>query len=157
VVQVPGAIDTVAVLKCLVLLAAESRVDDHRPCAADDQRPHAERAAVTVVGGRHGGPLRLRHAAEHQPAVHPQKAVGQGDQFELAQRESRDRRGAADGGPIGHPRLLELDQHAVRRRGMDERDRRAFAPGRGCSVDQPDAARSEMVDYGADVVDRVMW
>jgi hypothetical protein len=51
--------------------------------------PHAERDSVTVVGWRRDGPLHLRHDAEHQPAVHTQKTVGQGNQLELAEGNRR--------------------------------------------------------------------
>ena len=61
--------------------------------------------------------------------------------------------GLPDGGSIGDRRLLELDQHAVRRRGMDERDRRAFRAWPRLFVDHPDAARPELGDRRVDVVD----
>src|SRR5690606_36652728 len=50
-------------------------------------------------------------------------------------------------------RLLQLDEHSVRRRGMHERDARAVCAGAGRLVDQPDAARLEPRQHGVEVVD----
>ena len=51
------------------------------------------------------------------------------------------------------PALLQLDQHAVRGRGMNERHQRAFAPGPRRLVDQPDALRLSCAERRVDVVD----
>ena len=50
-------------------------------------------------------------------------------------------------------RLLQLDQHAVRRRRVNERDQRAFGAGPRLLVDQPDAARAQVRERRLDVVD----
>ena len=50
-------------------------------------------------------------------------------------------------------RLLQLDEHAVRRRRMDERDQRVLRPGPRLGVDQADAARLELLERGANVLD----
>ena len=77
---------------------------------ADEQRPHAERDAVPLVGRRALLPQRLRHDAEHRAAVEAEVAVGEREQLEVAER-----RRAASSTP-DRRRLLQLDQHAVRAR-----------------------------------------
>ena len=72
------------------------------------------------------GPQRLRHDAEHRPAVEPERAVAQGDQFQVAEtvtRISDFRFKISD-----WPGLLQLHQHAVGARRVDERDERALRP-----------------------------
>jgi hypothetical protein len=49
-------------------------------------------------------------------------------------------------------RLLELDQHTVRRTGMNEGDHRAFRAGTCVFIDEPDTPRTEMAERGLDVV-----
>ena len=125
----PRSIDAVDVVELRVFLVAEPGVDDHRPHAAHDERPHRERDAVAIVGRRLPRPQRLRHDAEHRAAVEAEEAVVQRDQLEIAERIARirvtgvrlieapavpDARGTVDS--AGCCRLFELDQHAVRAR-----------------------------------------
>ena len=49
--------------------------------------------------------------------------------------------------------LLQLDEHAVRARRVDERDQRPFGARPRLLVDQPDAARLELRQRGVDVLD----
>ena len=49
--------------------------------------------------------------------------------------------------------LLQLDEHAVGARRMNERDQRAFGARARLLVDQPHAARLQLRERGADVVD----
>ena len=84
-VQASDAIDTVAVLKRLVLFVAETGVDDHRARAADNQRPHGECDPVALVGRRRLLPQRFRHAPEHRTAVHANEAIAHGNEFEVSE------------------------------------------------------------------------
>ena len=73
------------------------------------------------------------------------------DQLEIAERDSAAHRvepalsagGSADGW------LLQLDEHAVRADGMNERHERAFGAGPRLLVDQPRAARLQLGERGA--------
>ena len=51
-IEVARAVDTVDVGALLVHLPADARVDEERPLAAHEQRPHAEADPVPLVGGR---------------------------------------------------------------------------------------------------------
>jgi hypothetical protein len=50
-------------------------------------------------------------------------------------------------------RLLQFDEHTVRRRRMDEGHERPFRAGAGFLVDQPDAARPQVREGRFDIVD----
>ena len=123
--------------------------------------------APRTISGRMPSVTRLRSSAgataDHcafgtMPNINPPSIRRKPSDREISSSSPRVNLEIAGGGcltadRLADPRLLELDQHAVRRRGMDERDRRAFRAWPRMFVDQPDAARSEMVDCGADVVD----
>ena len=63
------------------------------------------------------------------------------------------RRTADRAWPSGCLLLFELDQHPVRRRRVDEGDERTFGAGSRLLVDQANAARLELRQRGADVID----
>ena len=150
VVEVIPAIELVDLGALRVHLVAAAGVDQQRRAAvADDQRPHAQGNPVGVVRRQPLFPQRARHDAEHGAAIEPEKAVGQRQQLEAAQRVPADGREEGDRGG----RLLELDQHPVRRRRMDERHHRALRAGTRPVVDQPDAARLQVRQRGFEVFD----
>ena len=47
--------------------------DDHRPGAANDERPHGEQDPVALVRRSLGRPQRLRYDTEHRAAVEAEK------------------------------------------------------------------------------------
>ena len=117
-------------------LVARARVDQHRPRAAHQQAPHRHADPVALVGRRLLLPERLRHDAEHRAAVEVEEPVRDGDELDVAeanrfrQLRRRSRQGA----------LLQLDEHALRARRVNERDDRALGARPGLFVDQPDVA-----------------
>ena len=106
VVEVVRAVEAVDVRALGVHLVAAAGVDEQRPLAAHDQRPHAERDAVAVVGRQPLLPQRPRHDAEHRAAVEAEEAVGERDQLEVAERmaNGRAKSGTVAGRPAGRRR-----------------------------------------------------
>ena len=146
------------------LLVAEARVDDHRPHAADDERPHRQRDAIALVGGRLRRPQRLRHDAEHRAAVEPRKKPSHSEiELEIAEREPRDRR-MADLTELADCawRLATAASARPARRapptGWMNATSAPSAPGRGCSSMSRDAARLQLRERRAMSSTRsVMW
>ena len=121
--------------------------------AADDQRPHRQRdrgcgrrpalSAPTAVSARRR--TSRRHRAPKKPSL---TVISSRSPSVISRRPCRGACAAADAGG-----LLQLDQHAVRRRGMNEGDQRAFGAGPRALVDQPGAARLQLRQRGGDVLD----
>ena len=89
VIQVARAIEAVDVAELLVFFVARTSIDDHRPGAADDERPHGEQDPVALVGRSLGRPQRLRHDTEHRAAVEAEEAVVHRDQLQVTQCVAR--------------------------------------------------------------------
>ena len=140
------------------LLVAQPGVDDHRPRAADEQRPHRQRDAVRSSGGALRRPQRLRHDAEHRAAVEPEEAVEQRDQLEVAERETRidvrsmPRLGGSWLGAVAATASARPARRA-RSTGWMNATSAPSAPGRGCSSISRDAARLQLRQRRVDVVD----
>ena len=117
--------------------------------AADEQRPHAERDPVPIVRRQRASPTAFcgttPNIAPPSSRKNPSDSV---IELEIAERvpagvsEPRHRR----------RRLLQLDQHAMRGRRVNERHARAFGARPGDSVDQADAARLEIRQRRVDVL-----
>src|SRR6185503_16313389 len=112
----------------------------------DEQRAHREHDAAAVVGRRLALPERARHDAEHRAAVDTERAVADRRELQAAERHLRDP--LLDQATRG---LLQLDEHTVRGRGMNEGHERPFGPRPGLFVHQPDAALLQLRQRGADV------
>ena len=120
-----------------------------------------------VVGRRASLPERLRHDAEHRAAVESEVSVEQWKQLQGAEPHLHaaagyGRTSSVEPGDLrlrSPARLLQFDQHAVRARGMDERDERAVRARSRLVVDQPHAARFQLrAERGAMSSTRsVMW
>jgi hypothetical protein len=80
-----AAVDRINIDALRVHLPANSRVDDHRLFAADDERPQAKTDAVARVGRGTLFPERLGNDAEHGAAVEAERAVAEGNQLEIAE------------------------------------------------------------------------
>src|SRR6185436_1117692 len=65
VIEVALALHRIELVELPVLFVSKTRVDDHRPRAAHDQRTHGERDPVAVVGRRGLRPEHLGHDTEH--------------------------------------------------------------------------------------------
>ena len=149
VIEVIAAIELVDLALFASILSPQPASMSTVVSPPDEQRPHAERDAVAIVGRQPLLPQRPRHHAEHRAAVEAEEAVGQRDQLEVAERMPAGAREQLD----LRRRLLQLDEHAVRGRRVNERDQRAFGARPRLLVDQPDAARLQVRERRVDVVD----
>ena len=134
-----------------VHLVADAGVDEHacaQPPATSSGRIASWMRLRSSGGARfsHSGSARRRTSRRRRGGRSRRDSV---DQLEIAERATARRRDSATVGA----RLLQLDQHAVRRRRMDERDERAFGARPRLLVDQPDAARLQLRERRRDVVD----
>ena len=137
----------------VVRLVAEPGVDEHRPGAADDQRTHGQLDAIPVVGGIPFGPTAPSAPRRTSRRHRAGRTVAQRDQLEVAQTVCREICRLQIGDCQIGDWLLQLDQHAVGARRVDERDQRAFGAGPRLLVDQPRAAGLQLRQRRADVVD----
>jgi hypothetical protein len=148
VIEVVGAIEPVDVRALRIQLVAAPRVDEQRLVAANQQRPHAHGDAIAIVWRQALLPKLARDDPEHRAAVERKESIRQADQLEIAKPVPFDVRLAQH----RRRRLLQLDQHAVRRSWVDERHHRALGPWTRVLVDQPDAAPTQILERRLDVV-----
>ena len=158
VIEVIAPIESVDRRALRVHLVAAPGVDDGgQPVAPHHQGTHAQRNAVPIVGRQLGFPQRARHHAEHGAAVEREEAVAQRHQLEIAERRRRRPAEERHRGRLpragAHGGLLQLHQHTLCFRRVDERDQRAFRAGSGFLVDEPDTGGLQLGERGADVVD----
>ena len=135
-----------------VHLVADAAVDDHpAPLRLDQQRPHRQLDAVAIVGRRLLLPQRPRHDAEHRAAVEPEGAVvKRSSAARSPERQSRcgvevaRRRGAACFSSTSTPCAADGWMNATSA---------PSAPGPRLLVDEPHAARLQVRERRADVLD----
>jgi hypothetical protein len=72
-----------------VHLVADPRVDDERHVGAHHERSQPEQDPVLLVGRRSTLPQRLRHDAEHRPAIQAEVPVEKRNEFEVAEFHAR--------------------------------------------------------------------
>ena len=110
-----------------------------------------------VVGRRFFLPECLRHDAEHRAAVEVEEAVRDGDDVDVAETDGFGQlgRGPAPGLVEGacHRHLLELHEHPLSARGVDERHGGALGAGPGFFVDEADVALPQFGQRRTNVVD----
>ena len=142
VVEVIAALEAVDVGALGVHLVAAAGVDEHRPLAPHDERPHAEGNPVAIVGRQPPLPQRAGHDAEHRAAIEGEEAVGQRDELEVAKRvrPGRVKRGTVAGArPAPTAGCFSSTSTPLRGRWMHERDQRALGARPRRLVDQPHA------------------
>jgi hypothetical protein len=148
VIERDRPVERVDVALLRVHLVAGAAVDEHAaPVRFHQQRPHRQLDAVALVGRRQPLPQRPRHDAEHGAAIEPEGAVVQHGQLHVAERQRPCPQVHAVPG-----RFLQLDEHAVRGRRVDEGDDGALGARPRLLVDQADAARLQLRQRRADVV-----
>ncbi len=130
-------------------LVARSGVDEHGSRAAYEQAAHRHPNTIALVGGRFLLPECLRNHPEHRPAIEVEKPVGHGHELDVAELN---RLRPLGNGPTNR-RLLELHEHALGARRVDERNARPLCPGPGLGVDEPDVPPPKLGKRRTDVVD----
>src|SRR5262245_11389065 len=93
-------------------------------------------------------PERARHHAEHRTPVESERAIVKRRELEVSERPRVDVE--TDG---GRRSLLQLDKHAMRRRGVDERDQGVLRAGTWLLVDQPHPTSLQLLERGTDVIE----
>ena len=136
VLQVELALEAVDVGLLRRHLVAATGVDQHGARPAQQDAPHRHADAIAVVRRRLLLPERLRHDTEHRASVQVEKPVRDGDDVDIAETNGFGQLG----GRSSDRNLLELDEHALCARWMDERHARTLSAGSRLLVDETHSA-----------------
>src|SRR5262249_23244293 len=115
---------------------AGAAIDEHPPPVTLDEHGSHRQYDPTLIVRRHPRlPQRARHDSKHGPAVQPYRTVADGGHLQISDSVCRHRllHAWARG-------LLQFDEHAVRRGGMDKRNKGAFGAGPWSRVYEPGPA-----------------